>query len=194
MNTPPISYHPSSGVPRRQRRSERGLTLVEVMLSMIIFGFLSAAIFYTTLQIRRWAEANVREAIATSVATGFLEQLAATDFPAMTAHLDDRSRHFGFVSRDGQEISPGQSLVSRQAADWGDALRVPLVEDVNAQGQVVEGPQMDFWFIPIVERSTDTPNEAVEIEMRFRWDNGRSRATGIFPERSLTAIRTRVPN
>jgi len=174
--------------------SKRGLTLVEVMLSMIIFGFLAAAIFYTSLQIRQWAEANVREAIATSVATGFLEQLAATDFPLLAMHVDDRSRNFGFVSRDGQEIYPGRGLAARPPTDWGEVVRVPIVEKVDDTGEPVEGHQMDFWFVPVVERSGDTPNDAVEIEMRFRWDNGRSRASGRFPERSLIALRTRVPN
>lgn len=140
------------------------------------------------------AEATVRESIAVAVATGFLEQMAATDFPLLVMHVDDRSRPFGFVSRDGQAITPSKTLRPAGATDWGQPIRIPIVDKLNDEGERVQGPEMEFWFIPAVARSEDTPNDAVEIRLHFRWDNGRSQATDFYPERTLVAIRTRIPN
>ncbi|MCC5842293.1 MAG: hypothetical protein JJT96_19410 [Opitutales bacterium] len=164
------------------------------MISLLVFTILAAGIFYSTLQARRMAEANVREAIAVAVASGFLEQMAATDFPLLAQHLDDRTRIFPFVSRDGQFITPGKTLQLPNTTAWGEPIRVPIVDRINDAGERVDGPEMDFWFIPAVGFSTDTPNDAIEIRLQFRWDNGRSIATGFFPERTLVAIRTRIPN
>lgn len=181
--------------PSRPRKpTKAGFTLVEVMISLLVFTMLAAGVFYSTLQARRMAEATVREAIAVAVAQGFLEQIAATDFPLLAAHLEDRTRIFPFVSRDGQFISPPKTLQLPSATGWGQPIKVPIVDRMNDAGERVDGPEMDFWFIPAVGFSTDTPNDAIEIRIRFRWDNGRSIATGFYPERTLVAVRTRIPN
>jgi prepilin-type N-terminal cleavage/methylation domain-containing protein len=183
------------------KSKKRGLTLMEVMISLVLFSLLAAGVFSATLQARRHAEANVREAIAVSVATGFLEQLAATDFPLLARHVDNRAINFPFIARDGRPVVPSKNLRPLNATGWGDPIEVPIRAEKDASGNVVldsdGNPQealMDFWFIPMASRSTDTPGDAIEIAIHFRWDNGRSQATGFYPERRLVTLRTRVPH
>ncbi|NBB79144.1 MAG: prepilin-type N-terminal cleavage/methylation domain-containing protein, partial [Verrucomicrobia bacterium] len=178
---------------RRERSSVGGFTLVEVVISSVIFSFLAAGLFASALQVRKWSEASVRESISTAVATGFLEQLAATDFPNIIARIEDRSQPFAFVSRDGQPLDPAQSLRSMNDTDWGDPISIPLVNERDDDGNNIDGPGMNFWFIPSVERSADTPNDSVDIRIRYRWDSGQGRDVSALPVRSLFLVRPRVP-
>jgi len=171
-----------------------GFTLVEVVVSFFLFTLLAAGLFSSALQVRKWAEASVRESVSTAVATGFLEQLAATDFHNIINRIEDRSVPFSFVTQDGQALEPEKSLRPMDATDWGDPIEVPLVNKLDEDGNEIDGPAMDFWFIPSVERSADTPNEAVDIRIFFRWDNGQGRDEASLPVRSLFLVRTRVPN
>jgi type II secretory pathway pseudopilin PulG len=170
-----------------------GFSLVEVVVSFFLFTLLAAGLFSSALQVRKWSEASVRESVSTAVATGFLEQLAATDFPIIIDRIEDRSKAFGFVSRDGEPIKPSKSLQTMDESDWGDPIEVPLVNKLDEDGDPIDGPAMDFWFIPAVERSADTPDNSVDIRIRYRWDNGQGRDEDDLPVRSLFLVSTRVP-
>lgn len=190
-----LFFRPSARKPlacHNRAEYRRAFTLTEVVISALIFSMLAAGIFSSAIFVRRQAEASVRESIAVSVSTGFLEQLFATDFPVLIDHLSDRSRDFPFVSRDGEPLDRPRGLMAMDTTDWGDPIEVPLVDRRDAAGNQVPGPQMRLWFIPAVQRSTDTVNDAVDIRIRFRWDSGQSSRNGIFPERTLYVIRTRV--
>jgi type II secretory pathway pseudopilin PulG len=179
---------------RLKSAASGGFSLVEVVVSFFLFTLLAAGLFSSALQVRKWSEASVRESVATAVATGFLEQLAATDFPNIVNRIEDRSKPFAFVSRDGEPIEPSKSLKTMDETDWGDPIEVPLVNKLDEDGDPIDGPAMDFWFIPGVERSADTPNDSVDIRIRFRWDNGQGRDEDDLPVRSLFLVRTRVPS
>ena len=177
---------------RRSLRDRRGFTLTEVIISALIFALLATGIFASAIYVRRQAEASVRESIALAVSTGFLEQLFACDFPIIATHIENRALNFPFVSRDGQALDQPRGLATMAATDWGQPIEVPLVDRRDASGNAIRGPRMRLWFIPAVERSVDTPGDAVDIRIRFRWDNGQSGRTGVFPERTLYVVRTRV--
>lgn len=181
-------------VSKRKAISKRGFTLVEVVIAFVIFTILAAGLFSSAMQVRKWGEASVRESISTAVATGFLEQLTATDFANIIDRIEDRSQPFGFVSRDGEPLTAAQSLRPMSASDWGDPIEVPLINRVDKDGNEVGGPSMKFWFIPSVERSADTPDNSVDIRIRYRWDSGQGRDESALPVRSLFLVRTRVPN
>jgi len=181
-------------VSNRKAISKRGFTLVEVVIASFIFSILAAGLFSSAIQVRKWGEATVRESISTAVATGFLEQLTATDFANIIDRIEDRSQPFGFVSRDGETLTPAQSLRPMSASDWGDPIEIPLINRVDEDGDEIGGPSMKFWFIPSVERSADTPDNSVDIRIRYRWDSGQGRDESALPVRSLFLVRTRVPN
>jgi prepilin-type N-terminal cleavage/methylation domain-containing protein len=122
----------------RKAISERGFTLVEVVIASVIFSILAAGLFSSALQARKWAEASVRESVATAVATGFLEQLTATDFANIIDRIEDRSQPFGFVSRDGEPLTPAQSLRPMSASDWGETIEVPLINRVDKDGNEID--------------------------------------------------------
>jgi len=161
-------------------------------VSTLIFALLAGGIFSSAIYVRRVAEANVRESIAVSVSNGFLEQIFATDFPVIIQHINDRALQYPFVSRNGDPLDQPRGFAPLNSTNWGQPLSVPLVDRRNEAGESIQGPQMRLWFIPSVDRSADTPADAVDIRIRFRWDNGRSAATGFFPERTILIVRTRV--
>lgn len=171
-----------------------GFTLIEVVVSFFLFTLLAAGLFSSALQARKWSEASVRESVSTAVAAGFLEQVAAADFANVTNRIDDRSESFAFVSQDGEPLSPAKSLRPMSETNWGDPIEVPLVNRLDEDGNAIGGPSMKFWFIPSVERSVDTPQESVDIRIRFRWDSGLGRDVEDLPVRSLFLVSTRVPN
>lgn len=162
-------------------------------MSTLIFALLAGGIFSSAIYVRRVAEANVRESIAVSVSNGFLEQIFSTDFPVIIQHIDNRTLNYPFVSRNGDPLNQPRGFALMNSTNWGQPISVPLVDRRNAAGVSIPGPQMRLWFIPSVERSADTPADAVDIRIRFRWDNGRSGATGVFPERTIFIVRTRIP-
>jgi type II secretory pathway pseudopilin PulG len=171
-----------------------GFTLVEVVVAFFLFTLLAAGLFSSAIQVRKWSEASVRESVSTAVATGFLEQLSASEFPNIINRIENRSQTFGFVAREGEPIVPAKTLRPMDETDWGDPIKVPLVLKFDEDGNEIEGPTMDFWFIPTVDRSVDTPSESVDIRIRYRWDNGQFRGVDNFPVRSLFLVRTRIPN
>ena len=173
-----------------ERRS--GFTLVEVMISLTIFALLAAGLMYSALHVRFSAEAAVRESIAVAIATGFLEQMSAAEFQNLSNRIINRNSDFQFVSRDGQPLDPTRGLETMAQTAWGSPITVPLVDTRDDDGNIVDGPAMDFWFIPAVDFSVDAPVDCIDIRIRFRWDNGRSLRTGNYPERTLVMMRTRI--
>jgi hypothetical protein len=162
------------------------------MISMTIFALVSAGLIASALHVRFTAEAAVRESIAVAIATGFLEQMSASEFGNLSNRIIDRTSAFGFVSRDGQPLDPARGLEPMTETDWGEVLGVPLVDERDEDGNVIPGPVMNFWFIPAAGFSADALDDSIDIRIRFRWDNGRSQRTGRFPERTLIMMRTRI--
>lgn len=169
-----------------------GFTLVEVMISMTIFAVLAAGLIYGALHVRFTAEAAVRESIAVAIATGFLEQMSAAEFDNLSNRISNRNSTFQFVSRDGQELDPARGLETMTQTDWGDPMDVPLVDKRDEDDNIIQGPTMDFWFIPAAASSADALEDSIDIRIRFRWDNGRSQKTGRYPERTLVMVRNRI--
>lgn len=176
-----------------KRKKRSGLSLIEVIISIGIFGLLSVGVFGAALQVRFLAEKNVRESVATAVAVGFLEQLIATDFPIIERRMDDRSLVFDFVSRDGQPLSSLKTLEPAGEEDWGTPIILPLVNELTDSGDSLETNFMDFWFVPMVSRSADTPNDSIDIVIRFRWILPSRGGNERFAERTIAVVRSRVP-
>ncbi len=183
----------SKNVLPRGRTSKSGVTLIEIIVSMTIFGLISAGVFSSALQARFLAEKNVRESIATVVAMGFMEQVLASDFTIVETHMNNRSLKFGFVSQDGQPLNNEKSLLAMGTTDWGKPITIPLIDKVDENGDSVQTNAMDLWLIPMVAPSTDNPENSIDIIMTFRWIEDKFRGASTFRERTITTTRSRVP-
>ena len=78
MNKPHTSLQFSS-------RASRGLTLVEVMISMLILTLAGLGLIKVTYQLRVTAEDNIHQSTATVLAQGYLEQLCRLPYNSSLA-------------------------------------------------------------------------------------------------------------
>jgi prepilin-type N-terminal cleavage/methylation domain-containing protein len=73
---------------KRQRSpGQAGLSLVEVMISIVVLSILTMGILATLLQSRRATEGSIYQVTATTVATGYLEQLKTMNLASL-ANID----------------------------------------------------------------------------------------------------------
>lgn len=70
----------TTGTPRRLHRSQRALTLVEVMVSLTLLAAVMAGFIGTFVQSRRVTEASVLHAAASSLVYGIIEQIKGLEY------------------------------------------------------------------------------------------------------------------
>ena len=171
----------SSRVSTGARRCERaGFTLVEVIVSMVILGLLGLGIVASTLQIRRAAEATVREANANAVAIGFLEQLQGMDYTILS-QLAAANGEMSFVVRDGTELK-----IALNSADFTGPLSIPI--NVDREGEY--SSNMDFWLRVSAQRDTGGL-PSLHVKLAYRWQDPHSTA---LRANELTLARARTQN
>lgn len=78
-----MSYRPGGQAPRPPHSSSRGLTLVEVMVSMTIMATVMLGFLGTFLQSRRISESSVLHAAASSMLYGIIEQIKGVDYNSL---------------------------------------------------------------------------------------------------------------
>jgi prepilin-type N-terminal cleavage/methylation domain-containing protein len=74
--------------PRKHLSITRGMTLVEVVVSMSILATVMLAFLGTFVQSRRVTESNVLQAAATSLAYGIIEQIKQLDYTALLPNYE----------------------------------------------------------------------------------------------------------
>ncbi len=72
-------------------RADRGLTLAEVMLSMVILSFAALGLLRLNYTMTLTAEDNIHQNTAIVMAQGYLEQIKAQSFPTLQSIADDSS-------------------------------------------------------------------------------------------------------
>lgn len=76
------------GYPALHKRTHRGVTLVEIVISMLILGVLSTTIISSIIFSSRGARLNTNAIAAKNIAQGFFEQMAADEFSNVTPPAD----------------------------------------------------------------------------------------------------------
>ncbi|MCC5807964.1 MAG: type II secretion system protein [Opitutales bacterium] len=174
--------HPGSGEAARHR-GRAGFSLIEVVVAMVLLSILAAGLISSTMHIRRAAEANMREALAVAVGTGFLEQLISAEYNLLQAAADTNAL-WDFFTRDG---SPEPVRIRPVGYDGdGDTIEIPLVTDTEGQ----ETTSMPLQILPMVERADGNPDNALNIIVRIRWNEALSNEERT---RSFVYVRSRVP-
>jgi prepilin-type N-terminal cleavage/methylation domain-containing protein len=72
---------------RRSRlRENRGLTLVEILCAAALLTILSLGVCGTLLQLRKYAESNVAQVTAQTIAEGIIEQVQSTTYATVVSN------------------------------------------------------------------------------------------------------------
>ncbi len=168
-------------MPRAGARA--GFSLVEVVVAMVLLAILAAGLISSTMQIRKAADSNMREALAVAVGTGFLEQLISAEFPLLQIAADNNVL-WDFFTRDG---SPEPIRIRPVGYDGeADSIEIPLVTDTDGNESVT----MPLQVLPMVERAEGNPDNALNIVVRIRWNEALSKEERT---RSFVYVRSRVP-
>ena len=105
-----------------RRPYQNGFTLVEVMIAMTLFAFVGIGLVLLSLHVRRLAENNVYQAMAYTIAQGYLEQLKSMAWFDLVELDDDK----GWMPREpihtisgieGSEDAPLHMFV-RPRSEW----------------------------------------------------------------------------
>ncbi|MCD8482841.1 MAG: prepilin-type N-terminal cleavage/methylation domain-containing protein [Verrucomicrobia bacterium] len=157
-----------------------GFSLVEVLIAVVILGFLTMSVMTGTMAVRKSAEATVYQAVAESITAGFMEQLKGEEFGILRAKAtgDDNSP-FTFVVLNYSD-TPGQSANSLQVdVNTQDfvQLRGPQGIPINS-GQMPGRPdsivvraRMDYDFRITLSAHPSLPVVTILIEYRYRMPN-----------------------
>lgn len=84
MHTPPDARRSGRGKPY-----ERGLTLVEVMVSLTLMATVTLAFISAFIQSRRMTESSVLHAAATSMVYGIIEQIKQLDYGSLLPNYEE---------------------------------------------------------------------------------------------------------
>ncbi len=184
----------------------RGLTLIEVMVSMGIFTLISLGVLAVVMQMRRIAENNVYENTALTIAQGYVEQvrslayaelLAAANYtgtPPLPPAPDTGVGSLRLFSANGG----GDTLLTNESGrplrrDQWASERVFL--DRNAAGQDTQ--PLDFRFrVMLTNLNSPTIHpvapQGIEITIDYQvtLPDGRNRTL----TRSIRNVRSVVPN
>lgn len=156
----------------------KGFTLLEVMLSMVIFAFISIGISQSLIQTRSIAETNIREVTAYAVASGYLEQMKSIPYQHLLQSVRDPSIPVPTIL-NATEPDPlmidewmEKTIVIDEDAQTGTKRTMPLhvrleMEDLEASGF----------------------GESLSILVFFAWEDAKSRKQH---HRSLRTIRSHV--
>ncbi|MCH8475319.1 MAG: prepilin-type N-terminal cleavage/methylation domain-containing protein [Opitutales bacterium] len=156
-------------------KSTHAFTLIEVVIAIFVFGLLSAGIISATVQARKMSEANVREATAAAVASGFLEQLYSIDYTVLRQRAL-LNGDVSFVIRDGATLE-----IPLNAGDFTGPLRIPI--GANESGDFIVF--MDFWIEIEIRQSANLPS--LEKTLVYRWDDPFS---GGVKQKTITTVRS----
>jgi len=159
------------------RQDKKGLTLIEVVISIAVLAILMAGIVASILHLRRTSEALVREEIATAVAGGFLEQVRAVDYPELLG-LANNGGMLELIIRNNVRID-----VQVDSLAWTEVM-VPLT--TNPAGLVEN--EMVFRFRVILEDMQ--PMRSVSIRVPFEWEDVLTRN---WMQREVVLIRSAIP-
>jgi prepilin-type N-terminal cleavage/methylation domain-containing protein len=166
-------------------KTNRGLTLVEVMMAMALFAILMAGALTAVLQTRRMAENNIGMAVARTVAQGIIEQArleggtlrknpAPTHLPLRFIGGDDKN--FAAISQSQLEIGKWTPVGALNPLDPAKVLGVLLdVEQRDASGNVIRPAR----YMPMEVNFRIIANEEVRrhlvVAIQYKWESPANR-------------------
>jgi len=137
---------------RGKRKDERGFSLVEVLVAMVLLGFAMLAMGSLFLSSMEHSRQGRHDMVALNLASEILERMRAVDFDEVEPLFD------------GMDTADSSSVPS-EAREWADHLREELGPTGNATVTVYsEGEKADL------------TRGLVEVEILLSWtERGRER-------------------
>lgn len=199
---PPTSHAGSSRL--KPARRNRGLTLVEVMVSSVVLSIAMGGIMATLIQSRRLTEGSVYQNSAVTIMQGYVEQMknmeysqvivsAATEPPAalkIPTMLDQSSPDPLTLSWG----TPPATMPAAGAVPTGGVTNTRVIDINNTPTNTKDDLEMKLWVW--VQDLTGTSPDVVDakaITVIYNWktkDGGRERIT----QGSVRTIRSLVPS
>ena len=158
----------------RKSFSRQGLTLVEIMIAMVVFGFLSLAITSSVIQSHQISQNNILRNTAYTAAQGYLEQIRSMPLPDLLAAMDDPEGSalptvsLPIQAQGTQEVAdplyldgPDKVLDGRSNGSNHRRILIDLQERENQDPREV---YMDVWFdVEIESLGASSKSHAIEI-------------------------------
>jgi prepilin-type N-terminal cleavage/methylation domain-containing protein len=173
----------ASGTFLRKTR-DKGLTLVEVMIAVLIFGIMFAGVLSAITQTHRFAERNMAMAVARSVAQGIIEQarLEAAEIRRPTAttlplrFIGNDVNNFAAISQRNIPIEavPGVWTAVGALEDPTDPASAVLgvlldAEQRDASNNIIRPAKYMDMEVNFRITANEDVRRYLTVELRYRW-------------------------
>lgn len=188
----------SNSLKHRKLHNEQGLTLVEVMVSMVLLTMVFAGVMGAVLTTRKMAESNIYENTALSAAMGYMEQMKGINYVNMKSAMADPdgtpiptqaiSALIATSEDEDEDISTDDFLYLNVANE-----KDILIDIKNPGTDEEERIVMKFRITPTL---TDLgvgsdPKEALHVQMDYEFRSPVNARTE-WQKRSIETIRSKV--
>ena len=147
-----------------------GMSLVEVLFSMVFLGIFATTVLTTVLMGQRLAEANVYENTALTVTMGYLEQIKSMEYDQILDSLADNT--VAIPTKSVSSILIGQSIEIDDPIYFGQVNQKEVLIDLRDIGSGNPRPITFDYELTISANDLDTgtsPIKALEIIFDYRY-------------------------
>lgn len=155
--------------------STSGMSLVEVMISMVILSMFAATILASILLGRRLAEANIYENTALTVTQGYLEQIKSMEYKDVLASYDDNTIPLPTRSvssiLSGETIEIDDPIYVNSQKNHADNTKEVLIDIRNLDTDHPSQITMDYEISPTVTNldTGSNPKKALEVVLDYKY-------------------------
>ncbi|OIO60910.1 MAG: hypothetical protein COZ46_03230 [Verrucomicrobia bacterium CG_4_10_14_3_um_filter_43_23] len=165
---------------KKKKLGIKGFSLVEVMVSMIIFGIAALGLSATAIQSQKIAQMNIIRNTAFTVAQGYLEQMKSIAMAELLSSVSNNSQAIPTKSISALETAniekddplylgkTTETYAKTEANNYKQVL-IDIQEDTD--GNPVEYT-VDMWFTPKIKDLNTGANAipALEIILEFEYE------------------------
>jgi len=169
---------------------QKGVTLVEVMVAMIILGFSALGILTGLMQARRYTELAIHENTALNIAQGYIEQIKNMEFASLDETVLPTLFHEGVEDTLNVSPLPADPVVGDTSTDVKNGK---LIDVNNTPGDTSDDMSLDV--IIYIEDITD-PSSKIGQARRIilRYESSFTDGYRVLNQSDLLyAIRSEIP-
>lgn len=196
-----------------RRYSERGVTLVETMVAIMILTVFSLGIATSLVQLRKQGEVGIYQILAQSTAEGLMEQVRRSSFSDLSDMTGNPPVELMFINAN----TDNRANVETLSLDWltddttfievgalsdpddPDSEKLGVLMDVDyedASGNIIRRRRYMKMRINLT-RSLNATVDAVQIVLRYQWqvpDRKGSDGTGVYyAQREIRSVVSKMP-
>lgn len=148
-----------------------GFSLVEVMIGMVVFGILIAALSSASIQSQRLAYGNIYANTAHTVVQGYAEQIKSIGYQTIKDALEQPDTYtIPTMALSLLGTVAGGSMEIDDPLQFGEVNQKDILVDVETDdlGNVVREKVMRLWVRPTGVKIAN--REAIQITLEFGWE------------------------